>query len=496
MIKIDKLNPFGRLCITLGMLPSSYKESLTYEEQLLWMLNYIEKTLIPTINNNAQAVEELQGLYLELKSYVDSYFDNLDVQKEINNKLDKMAESGQLTDIIAQYLQLAGLLCFNTLNDLKNAENLSNGSFTKTLGKNTYKDGQGAFYKIRTLLNTDVIDNKNIIALTNFNTLIAELIPNKPKKRMLLFGDSWSIPNYPYVDDQSIVWYNKVADYLDANLTNYANSGAGFLINNNTILSQVNSAISNETKPEEVDYIFVEGGYNDLNYTDNKSYDEITGAVKNVFNTLTDTFINAKIYFLTINTPNKLLKTETGTPTYLYNTYGFYQYFLSAIINCNSSNIAVINMIPFLLGISDAVEETLHPNTIGMNILSKSIISSLKGNYTKQTLVNNINNYTATIAISGSPNITNTKNVISQDYMDVIFTLHQDTAYDRVLQYGYYLDELPTIYLPNNFSIVSYDGKYTISAQLTIENNRNKLLLTLPNNTIGYFDINLRIPLK
>ena len=62
MIKIDKLNPFGRLCVTLGMLPSSYKESLTYEEQLLWMFNYIEKTLIPTINNNAQAVEELQAL--------------------------------------------------------------------------------------------------------------------------------------------------------------------------------------------------------------------------------------------------------------------------------------------------------------------------------------------------------------------------------------------------------------------------------------------------
>ena len=129
MIKIDKLNPFGRLCVTLGMLPSSYKESLTYEEQLLWMLNYIEKTLIPTINNNAQAVEELQALYLELKSYVDSYFENLDVQQEINNKLDQMAESGQLTEIIAQYLGLAGVLAFNTLNDLKNAENIDRGLY-------------------------------------------------------------------------------------------------------------------------------------------------------------------------------------------------------------------------------------------------------------------------------------------------------------------------------------------------------------------------------
>lgn len=178
MIKIDKLNPFGRLCITLGMLPSSYKESLTYEEQLLWMLNYIEKTLIPTINNNAQAVEELQALYLELKSYVDNYFTNLDVQQEINNKLDQMAESGQLTNIIAQYLGLAGVLAFNTVNDMINAENIVNGSICKCVGKLNYNDGYGAFYKIRNVLNTDIVDNETIYAITNNNNLVAELIIN------------------------------------------------------------------------------------------------------------------------------------------------------------------------------------------------------------------------------------------------------------------------------------------------------------------------------
>ena len=178
MIKIDKLNPFGRLCVTLGMLPSSYKESLTYEEQLLWMLNYIEKTLIPTINNNAGAVEELQALYLELKSYVDSYFENLNVQQEINNKLDQMAESGQLTDIIAQYLGLAGILAYNTKNDMKNATNLTNGSICKTLGDDVYNDGKGNLYKIRTITSDDVVDNDNIIALSVSNTLIAEKIPN------------------------------------------------------------------------------------------------------------------------------------------------------------------------------------------------------------------------------------------------------------------------------------------------------------------------------
>ena len=39
MIKLDKLNPFGRMCVSMGMIPSSYKESLSYEEQLLWFVN-------------------------------------------------------------------------------------------------------------------------------------------------------------------------------------------------------------------------------------------------------------------------------------------------------------------------------------------------------------------------------------------------------------------------------------------------------------------------
>lgn len=175
MIKVEKLNPFGRMCVSLGMLPSSYKESLTYEEQLLWFFKYLDETVIPTVNNNADAVEELQALYLQIKTYVDEYFDNLDVQEEINNKLDDMAESGQLTDIIAQYLQLAGVLAYNTVADMKTANNLVDGSICKTLGYHSLNDGGAAFYKIREITNADIVDEMTILSLED-NTLIAELI--------------------------------------------------------------------------------------------------------------------------------------------------------------------------------------------------------------------------------------------------------------------------------------------------------------------------------
>ena len=151
---------------------------MTYYESLLWFCNYLGKTVIPTINNNAEAVEELQAKYIELKDYVDNYFENLDIQEEINNKLDEMAESGELADIIAQYLQVASILAFDTKAALKAAENLVDGSITKTIGNLTYNDGKGNFYKIRTLTSGDVIDDDLIVALTNYPTLIAEKLPD------------------------------------------------------------------------------------------------------------------------------------------------------------------------------------------------------------------------------------------------------------------------------------------------------------------------------
>ena len=172
-------NPFPFRVFCQKVIPLAFDESMSYLELLYSLLHYLRETVIPAVNNNADAVEELQNLYTELKSYVDNYFDDLDIQEEINNKLDDMAESGQLTDIIAQYLELAGVLAYDTINDLKNADNLTNGSIAKTLGNTTYNDGYGAFYKIRTILNTDVVDNDNIIALTNFNNLIAEKIYNQ-----------------------------------------------------------------------------------------------------------------------------------------------------------------------------------------------------------------------------------------------------------------------------------------------------------------------------
>lgn len=81
-------------------IPLAFDESMSYYETLCGLLNYLQNTIIPTVNNNADAVAELQSLYEQLRSYVDNYFTNLDVQEEINNKLDQMVTDGTLASVI------------------------------------------------------------------------------------------------------------------------------------------------------------------------------------------------------------------------------------------------------------------------------------------------------------------------------------------------------------------------------------------------------------
>ena len=103
MNNVEKISPFKNFCITIGNLPTSYLESMSYYEMLCWFCKYLENTINPAINNNAEALEELQ-------QYVANYFDNLDVSEEINAKLDEMVQDGTMAEIINQeiFTELSG----------------------------------------------------------------------------------------------------------------------------------------------------------------------------------------------------------------------------------------------------------------------------------------------------------------------------------------------------------------------------------------------------
>lgn len=94
------LQPFRYWC--QKVLPLVYDDSLSYYELLCKVVDYLNKTMedVETLHGD---VTNLHTAYEELQAYVNNYFSTLDVQEEINNKLDNMANSGVLYEIIRRY---------------------------------------------------------------------------------------------------------------------------------------------------------------------------------------------------------------------------------------------------------------------------------------------------------------------------------------------------------------------------------------------------------
>lgn len=144
-------------------------DALTDYELLCKVVQYLNM-VIDKVND----LDRLEGEFAELKSYVDNYFANLDVQEEINAKLETMAESGQLAEVITAYLNSHAIIYFDTLNDLKESDYLIDGSIAITKGCTTINDGGSAKYLIREKTEEDVTDNYKVIAYGD--TLVAEKI--------------------------------------------------------------------------------------------------------------------------------------------------------------------------------------------------------------------------------------------------------------------------------------------------------------------------------
>lgn len=79
------------------VLPLVYDDSLSYYELLNKVVVFLNNT-IDAVNQNTEGMSQLY-------QFVNNYFDNLDVQDEINHKLDIMAGDGTLDRIVQTYLR-------------------------------------------------------------------------------------------------------------------------------------------------------------------------------------------------------------------------------------------------------------------------------------------------------------------------------------------------------------------------------------------------------
>lgn len=94
------LQPFRFWC--QKVLPLVYDDSLSYYELLCKVVDYLNKTMedVETLHED---VTGLRSAYVKLQGYVNEYFGNLDVQKEIDKKLDELFSSGELDNLFILY---------------------------------------------------------------------------------------------------------------------------------------------------------------------------------------------------------------------------------------------------------------------------------------------------------------------------------------------------------------------------------------------------------
>lgn len=184
-----KLHPFKWYVLQNFPFIEEDFDAITYYQLLCKVIEYLNK-VIDSQNLTGEQVETLTNAFNTLKEYVDTYFDNLDVQDEINHKLDEMVTDGTFDTIINQTL-------FNQINDDIDTLKSNNTIFVGdsygavdnswidrlanmmglTIGTNAYKIAQSGYGFART--------NQQFITLLQN---ASASIPNKQKIKNIVVG--------------------------------------------------------------------------------------------------------------------------------------------------------------------------------------------------------------------------------------------------------------------------------------------------------------------
>ena len=218
--------------------------------QLFCKLGKEMNKIINSENTLGTQVESVTNAFIDLQNYVNNYFDNLDIQEDVNNKLNEMAEDGtlakiinedifkELNDKIAQNTSDINIINSNKINyvnnieELKNNTNLKDNTIVFTKGFYNISDGGNAKYLITS--EELIPDNYTIFALQN--NLYAKLIPDNivNLKQFGAKGDNVS-------DD--VLPINKCLEYCsENNIDTYIPSGI-YLVSNQVLLNNNNHII-------------------------------------------------------------------------------------------------------------------------------------------------------------------------------------------------------------------------------------------------------------
>lgn len=197
----NKLTPFKWFVLENFPFIEADFDALT-EWQLFCKLGKEINKIINSENTLGTQMENVTNAFIELQNYVNNYFDNLDLQEEVNNKLNEMAEDGTLAEILANYLNLTRFIdtTTNLINETSTLK-IKNGYIIETFGYNEIGDGGNT-----KILITDIIpQNKFYFELQN--NLYG--IPLINKENVLIYG----IKNDGLTDNTTLL--NQIINYTN-----------------------------------------------------------------------------------------------------------------------------------------------------------------------------------------------------------------------------------------------------------------------------------------
>lgn len=255
-----KLSPFKWFVLENFPFIEADFDALT-EWQLFCKIGKEINKIIDSQNIVGDQAETLTNTFNTLKNYVDNYFNNLDVQDEINNKLNEMASDGTLANIINQEV-------FSEIN-------------TK-IDKNTF--------------DLSLMKNRKIIVI----------------------GDSYTAQSF---EDITKFWHQYFRDNLNlisgSSLFVKGTPGGGFI--SGDFLKDLQTFENLENKNTITD-IFVVGGWNDRTATASS----LLTAMTNFNNYAKANFVNAKISVAYVGNSNPIIRQTNENRIGRYTSIQYY----------------------------------------------------------------------------------------------------------------------------------------------------------------------------
>ena len=174
-------------CFTLGQLPTSYRESMSYEEQLLWLCNIIENDIAPRLAEVIEKVDNIDINFDNLNKAINNLNNEVNLIKEeyviLSSKVDAntdniIALNNRITDEINELdSTLRGLINtnFNTLKDYVDYnDTILNNKIDNisTTGIMAYNPTNGLLEPLQKVLNDIAqLTNRDGLTATEFDAL-------------------------------------------------------------------------------------------------------------------------------------------------------------------------------------------------------------------------------------------------------------------------------------------------------------------------------------